>query len=306
MAGKRKNIIGQKFHHLTVKSEAGFNNSCHSQSNCECDCGNMCIVRNADLKAGKTKTCGKCILRREDLTGQRFKYLTVESDAGFSASGAHQSNCICDCGNKTVVANSNLKNGNTESCGKPWACEYAYIISSSANTINATTHGLSNTKQYYCWHNFNERCYNPDDPMFPNYGGKTDANGNSAPITVYKAWREDFLEFYNYVEYDPRMPETLAQFEARNPGKRAVIDRIDNDGNYEPGNIRWATDQESAQNRSNNVFNPEMVIFIKTETKKGKTLNEIHDLLIKDYNYQGKIDAIRFIIEGKTWTNINS
>ena len=92
------------------------------------------------------------------------------------------------------------------------------------------THGLSRHPQYSTWKAMRRRCENPDDVAYPNYGARG--------IRVCDEWRQDVAAFVSYVEkvLGPR-PEGL------------TLDRIDNDGHYEPGNLRWATKAEQTHNR---------------------------------------------------------
>ena len=93
------------------------------------------------------------------------------------------------------------------------------------------THGHSNvgnkaTKEYNCWLNIKQRCHNPNHHKYPIYGGRG--------IIVCDEWRNDFEAFYAHI--------------GDAPGPSYSIDRIDVDGNYEPGNVRWATKSQQAIN----------------------------------------------------------
>jgi len=86
------------------------------------------------------------------------------------------------------------------------------------------------TKEYSAWHNIIDRCTNKNHKQFEHYGG--------SGIAICEEWRESFETFYNYI--------------GPAPSPKHSIDRIDNSGNYEPGNVRWATWIEQARNKRNN------------------------------------------------------
>lgn len=92
-------------------------------------------------------------------------------------------------------------------------------------------HGMARTPFYRTWKGRNSRCYNPKNPAYKNYGGRG--------ITVCDEWKNSFVAFMDYVE------ENLGP----KPSTQHTVDRINNDGNYELGNIRWTTWGEQANNR---------------------------------------------------------
>ena len=112
---KKINLTGQKFNLLTVIEEAEpiitKSGRRYTAWKCKCDCGNEVVVRSDYLRNNHTKSCG-CLAGRTNIIGERFGRLTV-----LSYSGNSSYLCLCDCGNEVIVDTSNLKNGNTKSCG---------------------------------------------------------------------------------------------------------------------------------------------------------------------------------------------
>ena len=120
---------------------------------------------------------------------------------------------------------------------------------------------------------------------------------------MFEAWINDFQAFYEYLL---TLPETREQFQAKHLGKKISLDRINNNGNYVPGNIRWATIQEQSQNQRSNVITPQLAKFILWENKiNNKRAREIFEVIEIKYNYSGGIDTIQNVISRRTWTNIN-
>jgi len=103
-------------------------------------------------------------------------------------------------------------------------------LSSRANGLKGgkpPTHGMTKRPEYLAWMNAKSRCNNPKNKAWSYYGGRG--------ISMCEEWVDDFLSFYEHVGPKPSPEHSL--------------DRIDNDGNYEPGNLRWATKKEQSANR---------------------------------------------------------
>jgi hypothetical protein len=159
---------------------------------------------------------------RIDVTGQRFGRLSVLRNAGKNARGRRLVVCACDCGEETVVEPRDLRRGHALSCG----CLQKEAVAQS-NKVHSTTHGATRTREYNCWNKMKSRCYRAADPKYKIYGGRG--------IKVCDAWREDFSAFL----CDMRP----------SPSPWHSIDREDVNGDYEPGNCRWATAKEQSRNK---------------------------------------------------------
>ena len=166
------------------------------------------------------------------MTGRKFGRLTVIERAENTKHGAARWLCQCECGNKTVVIGDELRKGNTTSCG----CYAKEIAKETARTYIAAknkTHGKTGTLIYKEWAEIKCRCFNKHDLSYSRYGGRG--------IIVCDRWRDSFEAFYEDVSKLPHFGE-----------KGYTLNRIDNDGNYEPNNIEWADAITQSNNRRNN------------------------------------------------------
>lgn len=139
--------------------------------------------------------------------------------------------CKCQCGNKCIIRKENLQSGATQSCG----CMQKEIATNNINKIN-TKHGFSKKgnveKLYKVWHSMKERCYNKNNKMYKYYGERN--------IKVCDDWNNDYVIFRNWA--------------IENGYKEGLdLDRINNDGNYEPENCRFIIHKENLMNRRNTI-----------------------------------------------------
>lgn len=194
-----------------------------------CDCGVEKVLHLSNVRSGASKSCG-CLktsdwLRSVYEFGQRFGRLVYVGEA--DKRGVRRVVARCDCGDVRSYVASALTSGNTQSCG----CLRLEINSALAK-IQMTKHGMTGTPTFNSWSSAIERCYRKTADQYPHYGGRG--------ITVCDRWRESFENF-------------LADMGERPDG--CTLDRHpDVDGNYEPGNCRWATAAQQANNKRNSRY----------------------------------------------------
>lgn len=155
--------------------------------------------------------------------GRKNNYLTVLAIVK-GVDGRRKFECLCDCGNKHIVKPTMWEMGMVKSCG----CKHEELL----KDVN-TKHGHSGDRLYKVWSSMKRRCNNPQCPNYPNYGGRG--------IKVCEEWKDDFTSFYEWAidngyNYNAKFGD-------------CTLDRINNDGNYEPSNCRWVDVITQANNR---------------------------------------------------------
>jgi hypothetical protein len=148
------------------------------------------------------------------MIGEKFGFLTVTGKSTNNGKGTYKTECICECGKTHFANTSKLRSGRTKSCG-----------------CKRTTHGLWGTPEYTIWAAMIQRCNNPNNCNYENYGARG--------ISVCKEW----LRFERFIS---DMGER--------PSNKHSIDRLDNDGDYTPQNCEWRTAKQQRSNTSRNVF----------------------------------------------------
>lgn len=188
-----------------------------------------------------------------DITGKRFGKLTVVSLSERTKYG-YLWECTCDCGNTCFRLRTKMESGHALSCG----C----LIDEGRRS--RAKHRMMRTPEHRAWMAMRRRCNSPSDKRYEYYGGRG--------IRVCAEWDADFNAFYRDV--------------GQRPSPNHSLDRIDVNGNYEPGNVRWATKIQQAQNKRN----------VRTATINGveKALSE----WAREYGQRPKLVRARVVDRG--------
>lgn len=185
-----------------------------------------------------------------DRQGLRYGRLLVRAQATNIGTATRWS-CLCDCGNTVIARSGDLTSGDTKSCG-----------------CLRQTHGKSQSNEFRIWWGMLDRCSNPRRREYPNYGGRG--------IKVCESWRNSFELFF--IDMGPR------------PSPKHSIDRYpDNNGNYEPGNCRWATRLEQMQNaRSCRIIEYKGVRLSLSAWAReaGLPLNTLRDRIVRGWDLE--------------------
>lgn len=210
----------------------------------------------------------------KNITGQRFGRLFALGPVGKRARGGLIWLCRCDCGKEVRVGQGSLANGTTRSCG---------CLKNDASRerlrkkpINPPSHGMATTPLYNIWKHILQRCLNPNSPQFYLYGARG--------IGVHSEWQHDFVAFHSHVT---QLPDY----------KRAgySLDRINNNGDYEPGNVRWATSKQQLRNTRLNVnltFGGKTQCVAAWSEEIGVSKNTLHDRLRRGWSVERTLSVV--------------
>ena len=191
-----------------------------------------------------------------DISNKKFgKLLAVKRCTNMSGKTAWE--CKCDCGNITFVTTSNLTCNRIRSCG---CLKIKQLLERS------TTHNQRHTVLYSVWRGLRQRCNNPKHASYHNYGGRG--------IKVCEEWDKSFQSFYDWSYANGYSTENQ-----KDEKLKLTIDRIDNNGNYEPSNCRWVDRKTQTRNMRTTRF-----ITFNGQNKSVSEWCEIYGIKLQTFN----------------------
>ncbi len=219
-------------------------------------------------------------MKKRNLKGQKFGNLTVIKEHGRDKYKNVLWECLCDCGEKTIVTSGNLVTGHTKSCG---------CLQKTSTILSNTKHGYArrgknHSRLYSIWSGMTQRCQNPKSNSYKNYGERG--------ISVCKDW-ENFENFKDW-SLQNGYQESLS------------IDRIDVNGDYCPKNCKWSTRIEQANNKRSTkryLFNKENLTVAEISSKYNLKYEKTRELInvgrIKDIELTVNSNRFGRCLDGK-------
>ena len=265
LTGKRfGKLTALRLHHTTPK---------RTFWTCQCDCGNITVVRANALRSGKTKSCG-CYQKERmhelhfiDLTGKVINGIEILEHSHKDKKGQHYWKCRCHCGNIFYTRTSAFMNDNIKSCG----------------CINSNeTHGLSKHPLYTVYADMVARCYNPKHHAYKWYGGRG--------IYIVPEWytpgvpgNPGFVAFYNWaITHGYR--------------KGLTIERENVNGPYSPENCSWIDNKAQQNNKTTNMHindGEEVLTYAQFQEKYNLSSNFVTNRVDKGWDLSAIVYAAK-------------
>lgn len=199
--------------------------------------------------------------RAIDMTGKTFGSLVAIACAGIGSDGKYQWRFACECGKEFTACGSKVRRGEVITCPE---CSMERV------RLSHIKHGRARTPEHRAWSHIKSRCFNQKVPEYKHYGGRG--------ITMCQRWIDSFENF-------------LADMGSK-PSKLHSIDRIDNNGNYEPSNCRWASFNEQANNKRSNrlvIINSKSKTMSEWATENGLNREIVHKRLRRGWSGESLI-----------------
>ncbi len=197
--------------------------------------------------------------KKIDIIGKKFFRLLVESVESKNKHGQYVYLCLCDCASRVKVVGMDLKSGHTKSCG----CFKKERVKEISKT-----HGKTRSKEYRSWDAMKQRCTNIKNNRYKNYGGRG--------IKICDRWLGSFENFFEDM--------------GAKPSPKHSIDRFPNiNGNYEPGNVRWGTEEQQQRGTTYNIwfeYNGEKMIQRDWERKWGVKNSTIYNFIKRGRTFE--------------------
>lgn len=228
-----------------------------------------------------SKVCKGLSVKFNIQGGEKFNRLTilreVEPEIQYAKgkpTKLRKVECLCDCGNKTIARLVMVRNGDTQSCG-------CVKQEQDKENLGNSTHGLCKHPLYAIWNGMKFRCYNENCERFGDYGGRG--------ITVCERWLTSFENFYS---------DMIDGYKSG-----LEIERINNDGNYEPSNCKWDTHKNQSNNKRTTIwviYNNEKIPFTLACEKYGFNRDRVKFHMKKGtVSFQQAVDKIAFLDNNK-------
>ena len=210
-------MIGKEFGKWTVLKEVKDQRP-GKYYKCKCECGDIYIVQGVSLRANRTKQCRQCQYHEmfdpeREINKKYYKWTVLKYVE--TKRKLQRYECQCECGLIKICYLAEIRAGKQKQC---------YICHNREVAKKNITHGKHGSKIYKIWHAIKGRCLNESDSGYKYYGARG--------ITICERW----LKFENFYQDVGDKPDNLE------------LDRINNNGNYEPNNVHWVTHKVNCQN----------------------------------------------------------